>query len=131
MSLDKTITDLIKSLNEISRAGFALAAAVDRLADGNNAEVQEVTPTAAPDPVIAPAEPATVEAPVIDDEPFEAPTVPATAVTFKDARRAVIETTQEKGRDTMAAILAEMGAANIKELRQDQYAELIERCKAA
>lgn len=134
MSIDSTVTKIVAALAELSRAGFTLAYAIEHLVEAQaksgpfipvpvaQAEPEKQKPAEVP---TAPVEPEPVFAP----EPTES--APVENVTLADARKAVIETTQNKGRDVMAAILAEMGVNNIKDLTPDQYPELVKRCEGA
>lgn len=155
MGIDKTLNSLLSAINGGTQAIVNLASAIDRYCDtletGNvstaprdnidaiNFEIRR----AAVEDALAKGEPVfelqTEAAPVVKPEPevandqaeAEAEPVADTPATFDEARKVVIATTQAKGRDVMAGILADMGVGNIKELNDGQFGELIAKCKAA
>ena len=49
----------------------------------------------------------------------------ADAPTYQDAATAITKLSREKGRDTAVALLAKFGAANLKEVKPEQFADVI------
>lgn len=153
MGIDKTLNSLLSAINGGTQAIVNLASAIDRYCDTLEAGNVSTAPRdnidainfeirrAAVEDAMAKGEP-NIEpeaAPVVKPEPevanaqaeAEAEPVADTPATFDEARKVVIATTQAKGRDVMAGILADMGVGNIKELNDGQFGELIAKCKAA
>lgn len=67
--------------------------------------------------------------PVVEQAKQPAPEPVATQATatvgYQDAAGAITKLSRVKGRDTAVALLAKFGAANLKEVKQEQYAEVI------
>ena len=47
------------------------------------------------------------------------------AVTYQDASKAILKLSAAKGRDTAVALLSKFGAANLKEVKPEQYAAVM------
>lgn len=147
MSIDSTILKVVDALNNVAQAGFSLASAVDRLCDSKAApqhQVDDLTGvTAAPIAELEAAlEVEEAPTPVTEDPETEDPvtedpvtaateTAPvATEVDFDSVRETVIWATQTRGREFMVETLGQFGVSNIKDLKEDQYADLVAMCKA-
>lgn len=70
------------------------------------------------------AEPA-VEHPKAEVATTEQPKADTTAVTYQDASKVILKLSAAKGRDTAVALLSKFGAANLKEVKPEQYAAVM------
>lgn len=57
--------------------------------------------------------------------PAASPATPKAEVTYQDAATAITKLSREKGRDTAVALLAKFDAANLKEVKPEQFAAVI------
>lgn len=66
------------------------------------------------------------------ETPKDEPKAPSTSpVVYDDAAKAVTRLSKTKGRDAAVALLAEFGVANLKEVKPEQYAEVIAAAEKA
>jgi hypothetical protein len=101
------------------------------MAGGKQVEVQvkEEKPVKAEVKKAAPAPKAEAPAPKAEEPKAEA--VKETAIPYTDVAAAVVELAKVKGRDAAVKVLAEFGVSKATELKPEQYAEAIEKAKAA
>lgn len=65
-------------------------------------------------------------------EPRPAPTAaPSAAVTYDDAKRAILKLSAEKGRDAAVAILGKHGAAKLQDVKPEHYADVLREATEA
>lgn len=89
-----------------------------------SAPSSEPTPTAS-----ASSESSSTESKRAEESENSARTEQSTALTYEDAKAAVIEVTKVRGRETAVELLQRFGVSKLPELKPEQYGALVEHAK--
>lgn len=131
--LTEAINHLADSLVSAKHADTAIASAVEKaVATTRRSKKTEAAPTPAePEAKEAPApEPAKAEPTKVEPAPAPAPEV-ASAADADAVKKAILGLCKAKGHDTAAALLAKFGASKLSEVKETDFAAVIEAARAA